>query len=65
MEPLHERFFNPLLQFATLLQFESQEYVIGVDGLAQLVCLIHVCEPRIAWEQMQGAYGGVNDEMKV
>ena len=26
MEQLHERTFNPLLQFATLLQFESQEY---------------------------------------
>ena len=29
MEPLHERTFNPLLQFATLndsTQFESQEY---------------------------------------
>ena len=26
MESLHERTFNPLLQFATLLQFESQEY---------------------------------------
>ena len=26
MEPLHERSFNPLPQFATLLQFESQEY---------------------------------------
>ena len=29
MEPLHERTFNPLLQFATLLQFESQEYTLG------------------------------------
>ena len=26
MEPLHKRTFNPLLQFAALLQFESQEY---------------------------------------
>ena len=25
MEPLHERTYNPLPQFATLLQFESQE----------------------------------------
>ena len=27
MEPLLERTFNPLPQFATLLQFESQEYL--------------------------------------
>ena len=38
MEPLHERTYNPLLQLALLLQFESQEYVVGY-GLRRNILL--------------------------
>ena len=38
MEPLHARTFNPLQQFTTLPQFESQEYVLAQDTYA-------TCEP--------------------
>ena len=33
MEPLHERTLDPLLQFVTLLQFESEEYTVCVKKL--------------------------------